>query len=704
MRAWPLLGLLACHPAGTAPTVEGAPAWPHLIATPELREVVLERRDRSPYDQVWEAVVDRSNEALREPDPSTWDQSAYGANACVAQAAAFVAWVDGDADAAARATAALDSLEAGLDRSLDWDLNIRLAEPVICGANAVDLLLGAGLVTEDEAAPWTEVLGQIGSEAYERWVGNDAMRQLTLGFSQNNHPIRTASAIGFSALAAPDQPGATERLDWAVSELDYLLGPDGQYIQADGAVSEGPHYYAFGLGAALPFLIAVDNAQPPDATYLRSCLNRQQVEPWDGYDCVDGEPFVFSNPLSNGMLEATAEWSVAERLPTGFRPPREDSYLVSVNGLALLTAWGAPGYLAWDWIENADAPLAMTKGMDLTPYHLLYAEVPESLAPPDWTSRFFEAGGEADLRSDWDVDARWLMLIAEHGAARQTLHDHVDGTSFQVAAYGDYLLVDTGYYKPDELDNARTADAPSHNVLLIDGQGAPEKGLLTDFGDADAWLEHTAEDPLIEWADARMTYEQTELVRGAALVRGRYFIIADRLDTALETAREHRWRLHLNAGLDAGGEWWMGEAGPGLSRETGALQIYLGSTEPGLAFEEPAHTPLEVPHVHLFDADRAPRDHAVVDGVVQGVAPGFLAVLAPWRLGEEGEDGPLVVEAVDAGLDAVAWRVRGEGFDDVVWLRGPTAATTLEVAGQTLSSTSEVLWSSLDGDGSLAVP
>mgnify|MGYP000002585211 CR=1 FL=1 len=706
-----VLGLLAgCgaspaqkQPGGDSAT-EDAETWPHLIATPGMDSLVRERREREPYDAVWQAVVDKSNEELRVPEPDDWDHSAYGHNARVAQAAAFIAWVDGDTAAAERAHAALNTLEADLDRSDNWDLNIRLPRTVMCGANAIDLLLGAGLATEEQADAWLDVIGSIGEDAHERWVVDDFMRQVALGVSQNNHPLRTASAIGYAALADLERPGAVQRLDWAVSEVAYLLGPNGQYIQPDGVVSEGPHYYAFGLGAVLPFLIALDNARSSDATYVRDCINRQDIDPWAGHGCTDGESFVFDNPLYEPFFHATADWSVSQRLPTGHRPPRADSYLVSVNGLPLLTHWGAPDHLVWDWVDNLDAPLEMGKGMDLVAHHLLYAEVPETLSPPSWTSRFYTDGGEANLRSGWDADARWFMLAAEHGAARKTLHDHVDGTSFQAAAYGDYLLIDTGYYKPDELDNAKTAHAPSHNVLLIDGEGAPDKGLLTDFGDTDAWLENVHDNGVIEWADARMSFADAELVRGAALVRGRYFIVADRLDSDVSEAREHRWRLHLNAGKDAGGDWWLDEHGPGLSRDTGGLQAWLGSTAAGLSFEEPEHSPLTAPHVHLFDGDREPRDHTVVDGVVDGRAPGFLAVLAPWKLGEDaGEHAPLTVESVDAGAEAVAWRVQGDGFDDVVWLRGAGAAEALVVAGTELRSNTAVLWTALDGSEALAL-
>lgn len=698
-----LAGCTATEPASRAPADSGGAEQPaderFLIADPALLDVVRERRERAPFDAVWATVVERSEMELREPDASTWDHSALGHNARIAQAAAFRAWVDGDADAAARAVAALDTLEADIDRNPDWDINIRMPHTVTCGANAVELLEEAGFATAAQADAWRDVIGAIGEEAYARFVLNDAMRQIALGVSQNNHPIRTASAIGYAALADLDRPGAMERLDWVVSELDYLLGPGGQYIQADGVVSEGPHYYAFGMGAGFAMLIGLDNRMDPAHVYTRDCINRQDIDPWAGHGCVDGEGFVLSNPIRNDLLQATADWSVAQRLPTGHRPPRDDSYLVSVNGLPLLTHWGAPDHLVWDWVDNDDAPLELGKGMDLAVHHLLYADGDPAAGPPDWTTRAFEDGGEITFRSGWDTDARWLHLAADAGASRKTLHDHVDGTSFQLAAYGDYLLIDTGYYKPNELDNAKTAHAPSHNVLPIDGEGAPRKGLLTDFGDTDAFLEGVSLGDRVEWAEARMAFADAELTRGVAMVDGRFFVIADLVETDVTEAREHRWRVHLNAGFDAGGTWALTGDGATLARASGAASVHIASTGGAPTVEEPPYSPLQAPHVYLFDGDRQARDHAVVDAVVEGRAPGFLAVLAPWKVGvEDGAEAPLVVEPLAVPAGVAAWSVTDA--DGSVWLavlRDADAPGTVDIGGGTLETDAQVVLASDDG-------
>ena len=343
----------------------------------------------------------------------------------------------------------------------------------------------------------------------------------------------------------------------------------------------------------------------------------------------------------------------------------------------------------------------MTWGMDLTAHHLAYLDDSVTAAEPSWKNHFLPDAGNAIFRSGWEEDARWLLLVAEHGAARKTLHDHVDGTSFSLAAYGEYLLLDPGYYKPNEQDVSVTADADSHNVILIDGQGAPDKGLLTNFGDTDAFLENTLDGEKIAYAEARESYEKTTIERSLVFVRQRYFVVADRLSTEATKPREHRWRVGGWAGYDIGGVFELLDGAGGAvahwEREKAGVFVHLAATDPGLAFEEPPYTPLTAPQVGAFDIERTIADHGVADGVVTGLAPGYLAVLAPYRVGGSGDDAPLTVTPIDAGADASAWQIDGQGGSEVAWLRKPGAATTLNAAGHAIDSDGEIAVVSLDG-------
>lgn len=684
--------------AGSDRVPRAAIAHPSLLVVDADRARILERMAREPYASVLVALRERAALPLREPDPVEWDHDAYGHNGCVAQANALLAWLYDDAAAAARAREILLALRPDVETNGTWDLNIRMPAPLMCHTNAWDLLQATGTLTADEARGIGAVITAINEAFYEEYVLDRATRQITLGFSQNNHPIRTASAIGYVALAFPEHPSSDRWLDWALSELDYLYGENGQYVQADGGVSEGPFYFGFGAEAAIAFFHALEHLGLDAHELRRDCINRRDVDPWQDHGCVRGEPFTFAGMLDRPYFQAAFDWSIAIRLPSGLRPPLGDARLYTPSHPALLTGHGAPPHFLWDWLNNTQEPLRMDS--ILIPHFLLMVDDARAASEPPYRNRFFVEGGQAVFRSGWDPDARWLLLVAEHGAARRTLHNHADGTSFSVAAYGDYLLSDTGYYKPLGLDNARTADPPSHNVILIDGVGAPDKGLLNDWGDADAFLEHPTDGDALAWAEARQDYQETTIVRGVAFVRQRYFVVADRLSTTHASPREHRFRLHAHAGRDLGHTFELG-ADLHVARERGGVRVHTASTAGAIRWEEPPFVADEAPHVHEYEGG-VNEHHGVADAVIDGLAPGFLSVLAPYRVGAaSGAEAPLVVTAIDAGPGAAAWRVAGDGFTDLVWLRGEGASTELAIDGVVVTSDAAVTIVARDGSMAL---
>jgi hypothetical protein len=650
---------------------------------------IAARVDREPYAEIFDLVRERAARDVETPDPNVWDHDVIGRNNETAQANALLAWLFDDEAAATKAREILLSMPTDFSTNTTWDVNIRMPHPLMSFCYAWDLLRATPWFSDADASAARDRVLTVTDQFFEQFVGSVGVRQIVLGVSQNNHPIRTASAIGMVALTFPNHPRSAEWANWAVSEVAYLFGPDGRYVQADGGVSEGPFYYAFAYGPAIAFFIALHNTIDPARTFGRDCRNRQAGDPWLATDCVDGEPFTFDNPLFDERFHATVDWSINLRLPNGWRAPLSDANFGAHNGSAILTSFGGAPHTRWDFDTSPDRAAAMSWGMDLLSHHLIYLDDSIAAAPPPWTNRFMPDAGNAVFRSGWDADARWLLLVAQHGSARKTLHDHVDGTSFSLAAYGEYLLLDPGYYKPNQLDNALTAEAQSHNVILIDGEGAPEKGLLTDFGDADAFLENTLDGTKIAYAEAHQSYQETDIERSVVFVRQRYFVIADRLSSDVQTARSHAFRLGGWAGYDVPGvfEVWdcSTRCGARWERARAGVEVQIAATAPGLTVVEPLYQPLMPPHVGAFDEERTIADHGVIDAVVNAVAPDFLTVLAPYPVGSAAPQ----VSALDAGASAAAWYIDGA---DVAWLRSPGAAASLLLPnGKTLTSDAELV-------------
>lgn len=669
--------------------------YPSLAVVPEHKELILSRVDREPYLTFMTQLEDAAARDWRErEDPAVWDHGAEGQNGATAQANAVLAWLYDDEDAALKARDFFDRLQTDFETNSTWDVNIRMPHPLMGFTDAWDLLMATPWFPEEEAAAAADKICEITGKFFDRFLEDDFMRTIALGQSQNNHPIRTASAIGYVALAFPDHPEAAKWANWAFSELQYLWGPEGRYVQPDGGVSEGPFYYNFAWGVANVIFIAVHNLYGDEPLELETdCRNRQPIDPWLVTDCPEGEPFVFQNPLFDPQFVATIDWSMNLRLPFGPRPPLGDAnFSTPPTGVALLTGLGHGGRYRWDFENVRDKDLETGWGADTKLHHLAYFDDSVAALEPSWKNRFLPAAGNAVFRSGWDDDARWLLLMGEEGAARKTLHDHVDGTSYSLAAYGEYLLIDTGYYKPNDLNNAVTAHSPSHNVVLIEGRAAPDKGLLTDFDDADAWIRNTLDGSLIAYAESHQWYQDTTVERSVAFVDNRYFVVADHLSTDATGPRAHAYRLHGYAGYDEGGVFELRADGARWERALAGVDVYLavsgadGAT--ALAVVEPPFVAEEAPHVHQFDWQRNVAHHGVMDATVLAAEPEFLAVLMPYRVGAApgAVDDALAVSAVDLGAasaagTAAAWSIALPDAQDLALQRDASAPTSFTLPG-----------------------
>jgi len=687
-----LVLLLGCPTTPVEPEPEPedpTPAHPSMMVRHHHKDVILQRLGRAPYDAILADVEERAAQDYEEDDPDVWSSSINGRNAERAQANAFLAWLFDDEAAADKARDGFTYLGTHWDTNQTWDINIRMPHSLMGYVNALDLLQATPWMPDDEVQAARAKLVDITDQFFAWFLLDEGVRAFVLGPAQNNHPIRTAAAIGYVALAFPDHPTADLWANWAFSELQYLWGPEGRYVQEDGGVSEGPFYFGFAWGVAAAIFIALDNLHADDPFELvQDCRNRNDGDPWAPISCVDGTPFTFANPLRDPSFHATVDWSLALSLPWGSRPPLADAYFNPFNGASLLSSFGGDGRYAWDWLGNRDRPMEMHHGADLVGHHLAYYDDAVTMEPPPWTHRYLPAAGNAVLRSSWEQDALWMLLVGESGPARKTLHDHVDGTSLTLAAHGEYLLLDPGYYKPSQLDNAQTAHSPSHNLVLIDGLAAPNKGLLTNWGDADAALVGFDERGTAAFAVAEQTYQDTTVTRTAVMVDGLFGVVFDRLETTSGDAREHRWRMHGYAGYTSGGTFALADDGATWERPSGVgVQVAVASPDGLISAEEPPYTEGAPPHVHEFELNREVRDHAVLDAVITASAPDFLAILAPYSAPSAAFD----LQELDVG-GGVAFEITADGatytatFDGTAGsLTAPDWTLTVDAAGAAFS-------------------
>ncbi len=684
------------YPVGLPPRPDYAPS---LLVRPEDKDRILSRIEREPFKSILEkirAVAERDHYDFPEPD--TFD-SKEQVNGETAQSAAFLAWLLDDETMAEKAREFMDRLSDNYESHEDFDIDIRLPAIMLGYTYALDLLVGAEMISAEEARAVETKLTNIADAFYNDYILDVFHRTMALYYTQNNHPIRTACSLAMAAIAFPEHPQASAWADWAFSELDYLWGPYGHYIQPDGGVSEGSLYYRFAFAPSLSLFLAYENRVKTPVWFNRNCVNRLDAAPWNDYTCVDGEPFLYENLLHGERFQLSVDWFLALRMPDGRRPPMEDSGRRRGNGGAILSGFMNRPDLIWDW-EHDD--YNMSGGYDLRIQHLAYVpdDMPSEL--PAYKDRVMYDAGQAVFRSGWEADDLWVLVTAEHGPVRKTVHDHVDAGSFTLSAYGEYLLIDPGYYKPDMSDNARTAQAASHNVLMIEEEPVPPKGLILNFGDADAFLMNESLGKNLSYVEAWQEIEISQTERHYLFVRNRYLVTADRIVTTSQDTRHHTWRLHGFSGYEEGGTFEIDAPRATWEMPLAGVDVYLAGTDPGLEMAEPPFNELEAPHVHEIDSD--PHHHGVLDGRIVGVVPGYLAVVAPYRVGAESgaADDRLVVVAVSA--DGVtegfaAWTVTHADGTDLFILRDERAPATLVLStGHSVETDGELVMLTLEGE------
>lgn len=191
-------------------------------------------------------------------------------------------------------------------------------------------------------------------------------------------------------------------------------------------------------------------------------------------------------------------------------------------------------------------------------------------APPEQGSVSLDDAGLAVMRSDWTQAARYLVFDAgPYGGP----HGHEDKLSFELAAFGQPFLVDSGSYTYNKKDPFRAyfVGSQGHNTVLVDGRSQvrrwhkahlkPKIGVGNDA----TWLSRP------EYDYVRATYsdgygvfrlqpprtpamiEDVTHTRHVLFVKPDYWVIVDELEAS--ELHTYRWLFHtmpdMNVRLDA---------------------------------------------------------------------------------------------------------------------------------------------------------
>jgi len=166
--------------------------------------------------------------------------------------------------------------------------------------------------------------------------------------------------------------------------------------------------------------------------------------------------------------------------------------------------------------------------------------------PVQGPSYFFPWAGQLISRSGYDANAHWSFFdIGPWGSG----HQHNDKLHISVSAYGRDLLVDAGRfaYTGEVADKFRpyAKGSAGHNLILIDGKGQQPGPLLAEKPVEANQVKIT---PAFDYATGDFSKFDTDgsasHTRAVMYVRGRFWVVADRIKTDKPRKIESLWHWH----------------------------------------------------------------------------------------------------------------------------------------------------------------
>ncbi|MBU4590578.1 MAG: PKD domain-containing protein, partial [Candidatus Omnitrophica bacterium] len=439
--------------------------------------------------------------------------------ATVAKAAAFVYAMEGGETYAYKARQALITMpESSSGRP--WNQNgwLHDSEALIMYCQAFDMLAGSDY-SNFSSSDQNKVLKRIQDFAGSLYW--DATTFLWTDYSDNNYKLKIAAALGIAAITHNrawstyyDRKKAQKWIDFAMTNIDDLI--KNKLTTAEGGYAEGPTYFRYSCVNLLPFFWAYNN-------FLDG-----KTEWYKGYRI----PSHFNDP----RYKKVWDWMVKIRTPLGYSPDFDDANKFCYFYGGMLAGAYKDGVYSWDWINSEVSYYASSTTFLIVDLICSYDDSVSAHRPSWAPTQFLPDAGNAIFRSDWTDRAVYMCLLGEHGKMRKNglKHEHPDPNSFMIWAYGDPLIIDSGYINFDNHDKVRFAE--NHNIILVDGDGES-----SDY-DADAYLENYFDTDFLDYCESRTSYRDTNIRRSVIFPHHKYFIVVD--DVNSSKTHDYDWLLH----------------------------------------------------------------------------------------------------------------------------------------------------------------
>lgn len=362
------------------------------------------------------------------------------------------------------------------------------------------------------------------------------------GNYQNNHGIRTASALALAGIVLNDHTSSDPNAQpnrwiqtglWNVDNIMWQSGNRQSDTSGVAGYAEGPHYLRFGIKHFFVMARALHHFIPDGMLTVQYDVSTRTIR----------------HPWHDAHYDLLWEWVMRIRMPDGRMPALEDSFVDL--GFPEVALFEKPQFLAPLFYSRLhplqtsnDRENLMSSTDDMIPDYLAALTDPAPMEGETFYAN--ELSGDLVFRSGWDSNAVYLHANARNGRARVNAkgHNQGDASSFLLYYHGHVMALDPGYLKYDR--RAEVGNAQNHNLVLVDGNG-PLIGSVANANDEDAFLENAFTLPSADAATVRTRYGSVDdISRHFTFVRGSYFILCDDIEAG--SYHQYEWLLQ-GAGL-----------------------------------------------------------------------------------------------------------------------------------------------------------
>ena len=363
-------------------------------------------------------------------------------------------------------------------------------------------------------------------------------------FPYDSHAVRSVSLTlvpACIALLGDDEDD--EARDWLNYCIEFLFTVYSPWGDSDGGWAEGAQYWMMGMA------------------YLIDAANRLK-----GFTGID----LYQRPF----LQNTGDFPLYCNAPNTRRASfGDDSALGDLpaikTALNMRQLAGVTGKGAYQWY--CDENLSLNPGTEMAFYNwgwwdtnfdelAFQTDFPVVEAtPPEGGLRHFKGIGWVGVQHAMDDPDRHIQFVFKSSPYGSISHSHGDQNAFCLAAYGEDLAIQSGYYVAFNSTMHRNwrRQTRSKNAILINGKGQyAEKDKSKAMAATGKILAaETHEDHIFVSGDATAAYqslspEVTLAQRDVYFVRNDYFVIVDKIDADAPVSID--WRLHANAPFTLG--------------------------------------------------------------------------------------------------------------------------------------------------------